>query len=81
MLRSRPVDILVGMSALSSLLYNLWCFFGVVGQLLWYGVRSCRDLLLSKAVLVARLTASESQLRELTDRLRRETGAPCGPAC
>ena len=64
------------MNGFSSLLYNLRCFLSVVIQLLWYAARFCRDLLLPKAVLVARLTASESQLRELTDRVRRETGGP-----
>ncbi len=62
------------MNGFPSLLYNLWCFLGVIIQLLSYGMRFCRDLLLPKAVLVARLAASESQLRELADRARRETG-------
>ena len=64
------------MNGFSSLPYNLRCFLGVIIQLLWYGVQFCRGLLLPKAVLVARLTASESQLRELADRARRETGGP-----
>ena len=60
MLQFRPIDILVDMNGFSSLLYNLRCFLSVVIQLLSYAVRFCRDLLLPKAVLVARLTASES---------------------
>ena len=72
------------MSDLSTLLYNVRCFLGVVCRLIRYGVQFCWALLLPKVVLAARLTASESQLEELAERVRRETGAPLrlqsGPA-
>ncbi|UCC69534.1 MAG: hypothetical protein JSV79_06415 [Armatimonadota bacterium] len=60
------------MRDLSTILYNLRCFLGVVIQLLCYGVRFCWALLLPKLVLAARLTASESQLGELVERVRRD---------
>jgi len=64
------------MSDLSTLLYNIRCVFGVVCRLLWYGVRFCWVLLLPRMVLAAKLVASERQLGELAERMRRETGAP-----
>jgi hypothetical protein len=75
LLRCRAADILGGTNDVSTLLYNVRCFLGVVFQLLRYGVRFCCAFLLPKVVLAARLTTSESQLGEMVERVRPHTEA------